>query len=173
MHPSLVVCMLAERSREGPQLQLPPPLPVVPHNHFADVLAKQAMPTSQLRMACASIVRGRQEVRTIWGSIQEAAALLDVLHVFPSSTVHEVGLCMLDPRQWSVQPDALPPIGASPDGLIYHPPCAHCADYADVGTSDPACTYCNGLALPGQWEVCEVKNHCPFVRGVRHPRLQQ
>lgn len=125
------------------------------------------------------------------------------------STLHEVGLCMLDkaaiPHEWQVPVEQLPPIGSSPDGLIYHPlP-------ADTGVAAPPADGCrsplaagstaggvcpggkpgegikeaaraaaqrqrqmlgggrrwrpgvaDAIALPGFWEVVEVKNHCPF-----------
>lgn len=104
------------------------------------------------------MLRRRREARTAWGSIQEASALLDTLQVFPRSTVHEVGLCMVDPRAWGFSHQELPPVGSSPDGLLYHPPCD--------GGSDADAEY-RELALPGQWEAVEVKNHCPFASSVR------
>ena len=153
-----------------------------------------AAPSAQMRIACSSIVRGRLQLRTTWGTVQEASALLDVLHVFQSSTVHEIGLCMLDPLVWGFAQSELPPVGSSPDALIYHPPCPHCGagstDAKDANSSKQSaaaqalasdgnaqagvatgaaagCDCQHGLALPGQWEVVEVKNHCPFVRSVR------
>lgn len=60
-----------------------------------------------------------------WGSTQEAAALFSVIHLFPNSQLQEVGLCWVDPKRhipksWGFQSDSLPPLGASPDGLIRH-----------------------------------------------------
>lgn len=60
-----------------------------------------------------------------WGSTQEAAALFSVIHLFPNSQLQEVGLCWVDPAShippsWGFLPEDLPPLGASPDGLIRH-----------------------------------------------------
>ena len=60
-----------------------------------------------------------------WGSTQEAAALFSVMHLFPSSQLEEVGLCWVDPKtqippEWGISMEDLPPLGASPDGLIRH-----------------------------------------------------
>ena len=60
-----------------------------------------------------------------WGSTQEAAALFSVIHLFPHSKLQEVGLCWVDPKSqiptsWGFQSGSLPPLGASPDGLIRH-----------------------------------------------------
>jgi hypothetical protein len=173
------------RSLGGPPLQLPDPLEAQSPRTLLSRQAAIALPCGQRRIACECIIRGRDEVRTVWGTIQEAAALLDVLCVFVHSTVHEVGLCMLDPEQWGFLQDELPPVGSSPDGLIYHPACEWCgtgavgvdAGHEGVNTCTEQarvgekCDYCNSWALPGQWEVVEVKNHCPFVAGVRTLRL--
>ena len=60
-----------------------------------------------------------------WGSAQEASALFSLMHLYPTSQLEEVGLCWVDPRQqipasWGIAIDDLPPLGASPDGLIRH-----------------------------------------------------
>lgn len=60
-----------------------------------------------------------------WGSTQEAAALFSVMHLFPNSQLEEVGLCWVDPKsqippEWGLCMEDLPPLGASPDGLIRH-----------------------------------------------------
>ena len=60
-----------------------------------------------------------------WGSTQEAAALFSVIHLFPNSQLQEVGLCWVDPKRqipksWGFKSEDLPPLGASPDGLIRH-----------------------------------------------------
>jgi len=60
-----------------------------------------------------------------WGSTQEASALFSVMHLFPDSQLEEVGLCWVDPTsqipaEWGFQAGDLPPLGASPDGLIRH-----------------------------------------------------
>jgi hypothetical protein len=83
--------------------------------------------TSQEKVAARALARqGQDTLRLTWGKLQEASALLEVLHMFPSSTVHEVGLCVLGsggiPIGWNLDVANLPPIGSSPDGLIYHSP---------------------------------------------------
>ena len=55
------------------------------------------------------------------------------MHLFPNSQLEEVGLCWVDPTsqipaEWGFHDGDLPPLGASPDGLIRHratapPPC--------------------------------------------------
>lgn len=60
-----------------------------------------------------------------WGSAQEASALFSLMHLFPHSQLQEVGLCWVDPRHqipaaWGIPIDDLPPLGASPDGMIRH-----------------------------------------------------
>ncbi len=60
-----------------------------------------------------------------WGNTQEASALFSVMHLFPDSQLEEVGLCWVDPTsqipaEWGFQAGDLPPMGASPDGLIRH-----------------------------------------------------
>lgn len=64
---------------------------------------------------------GEHAIRLAWGSAQEASTLCSMMVHFKGSTVYEAGLCMLDaasdvPKAWGVGP--LPPVGASPDGLI-------------------------------------------------------
>ena len=81
---------------------------------------------------------GEQAIRLAWGSAQEASTLTALMTYYEQCTVHEAGLCMLDvskiPKHWNVGP--LPPVGASPDGLI---------------------TMSNGERF-----VVEVKNSSPF-----------
>lgn len=60
-----------------------------------------------------------------WGSAQEASALFGLMHLYPTSQLEEVGLCWVDARQqipasWGIPLNDLPPLGASPDGLIRH-----------------------------------------------------
>ena len=47
------------------------------------------------------------------------------MHLFPNSQLEEVGLCWVNPKtqipsDWGIQTEDLPPMGASPDGLIRH-----------------------------------------------------
>jgi hypothetical protein len=75
---------------------------------------------------------------------------------------------MLQATQWGYNSDTLPPVGSSPDGLIYHHPCTVCCAGSSDNAGSKGCAQCLGsMMLPGQWEVVEVKNHCPFMRGVR------
>mmetsp|Transcript_27534 Transcript_27534/g.39417 ORF Transcript_27534/g.39417 Transcript_27534/m.39417 type:complete len:449 (+) Transcript_27534:39-1385(+) len=92
--------------------------------------------------------------RMAWGSAQESTALLTALNYFHNfhrgSIVSEVGMCALEALPFPIMPSfqsetiqawledgTLPPIGASPDGIITH---------AD-----------------GTLEALEVKCHSPFV----------
>lgn len=86
-------------------------------------------------------------VRCSWGSAQEASTVASLLHALPDALVEEVGLAMVDPsalpsgipehaRRLATQ-GLLPPMGASPDGLLRR-------------TKDK------------KLEVLEVKNTCPF-----------
>lgn len=54
--------------------------------------------------------------------MQEAAALYEAMHALPQGCMEEVGLCRADPadlqRHYGFGPGQLPPIGASPDGLL-------------------------------------------------------
>ena len=74
-----------------------------------------------LDLRCA----GEGGIRMAWGSAQEASALFSLMHLYPSSQLQEVGLCWVDPRHqipasWGIPVNDLPPLGASPDGLIRH-----------------------------------------------------
>lgn len=80
-----------------------------------------------------------------WGSVQEAAALLHLAAAFPHSQLAEVGLCRLQqhllPPEWGFGPGSLPPIGASPDGLIrhtLHPGSSQAAGAGAAGAGAPA-----------------------------------
>ncbi|KAL0020874.1 hypothetical protein WJX77_004542 [Trebouxia sp. C0004] len=78
------------------------------------------------RKRCTGVAtRGDGGIRMAWGSTQEASALFSVMHLFPDSQLEEVGLCWVDPTsqipaEWGFQTGDLPPLGASPDGLIRH-----------------------------------------------------
>ena len=76
-------------------------------------------------------VSGEGGIRMAWGSTQEASALFSVIHLFPDSQLQEVGLCWVDqksqiPPEWGIRTEDLPPLGASPDGLIRHRAKTHC-----------------------------------------------
>jgi len=86
---------------------------------------------------CRALARGgEQSIRMAWGSAQEASTLSSLMCHFEGSIVHEVGLCMLDPILLPEDIGPLPPVGASPDGMI---------------------TLSNGERF-----VIEVKNSSPF-----------
>eukprot|EP00899_Mesostigma_viride_P022999 jgi/Mesvir1/3884/Mv19836-RA.1 len=139
--------------------------------------------------------RGISSVRMAWGSAQEAASLFALAkHVEGGSVrVEEVGLCIVDvekdvPKDWGIQAHLLPPLGASPDGLLRHwEPLSAASNQGDtmtagpihavihpflgvdglVGNGPPAngtnATSSPALDSNGHIvEVIEVKNRCPF-----------
>ena len=65
---------------------------------------------------------GIGSIRCKWGSVQEATALWELMHAMPEGALEEVGLCRVDPlvlrEGYGFAHGALPPMGASPDGLI-------------------------------------------------------
>ncbi len=65
---------------------------------------------------------GIGSIRCKWGSVQEATALWEFMHAVPQGALEEVGLCRVDPAvlrdQYGFTEGQLPPMGASPDGLI-------------------------------------------------------
>ena len=65
---------------------------------------------------------GIGSVRCKWGSVQEATALWEFMHAVPQGALEEIGLCRVDPavlqNQYGFAEGQLPPMGASPDGLI-------------------------------------------------------
>ncbi|GLI70675.1 hypothetical protein VaNZ11_015615 [Volvox africanus] len=64
---------------------------------------------------------GAVRMNLLWGNLQEAAAVATLAILFPTSRLEEVGLlCLRDTSPWSVEPNDLPPLGASPDALITH-----------------------------------------------------
>lgn len=96
-----------------------------------------------------------QSARMAWGSIQEATAVLAAVnyffHIGTASIVTEIGMCPLEatdlPISFSevdiwLKENTLPPIGASPDALVYH--------------------------MNGTCEVLEVKCSSPFVYSHQH-----
>ena len=97
----------------------------------------------KLRKARAAASLGLTHLRCAWGTVQEAATLRALCDIFPEASLREVGLCALGtaalPQEWGFAPGSLPPLGASPDGLIEF--------HADGGAT---------------LEVVEVKNTCPF-----------
>ncbi len=59
-----------------------------------------------------------------WGTAQEGASLWALMHALPKSKLLEAGLFCVDqacfPKAWGFKPGELPPMGASPDGLLFH-----------------------------------------------------
>ena len=87
------------------------------------------------------VVSGEGGIRMAWGSTQEASALFSVIHLFPDSQLQEVGLCWVDqksqiPPEWGIRTEDLPPLGASPDGLITHRAKTHCPSPAALPVRD-------------------------------------
>lgn len=103
--------------------------------------------------------RDVQKVRMAWGSAQEAATISLLCQRLPGAPffLMEVGLMSLDVASlcdtWGFRVDDLPPIGATPDGLL-------------VDTCTDAASAAHGFAqkhLDGaRFKVVEVKNVCPF-----------
>ncbi|CAL5218524.1 g212 [Coccomyxa viridis] len=122
-------------------------------------------------------------IRCKWGSVQEATALWEFMHAVPQGALEEVGLCRVEPAvlrdQYGFAEGQLPPMGASPDGLVRQ------------RQASPASAALTALrsAFAGMWaltalrsafagmsvrddsssgnsvqecEVVEVKNTCPF-----------
>jgi hypothetical protein len=60
-----------------------------------------------------------------WGTAQEGATLWALMHALPKSKLLEAGLFGVDqsrfPSAWGFKKGELPPMGASPDGLLFHP----------------------------------------------------
>lgn len=84
---------------------------------------------------------GIGSIRCKWGNVQEATALWELMHAMPQRALEEVGLCRVDPLvlrdQYGFAEGRLPPMGASPDGLIRqrHP------------------SYASSVSLPALWHA--------------------
>lgn len=100
--------------------------------------------------------RDIQKVRMAWGSAQEAATvslLCSCLSGVPFFLL-EVGLMVPEPQylveKWKFGVHELPPIGATPDGLLLE----DCTD---------ACVAATAFANDhGRFRILEIKNVCPF-----------
>ena len=118
-----------------------------------------------------------------WGSTQEAAALFSVIHLFPHSQLEEVGLCWVDPKSqiptsWGFQAEDLPPLGASPDGLIRHrpvapppPPAARPHPVASDLSGETASPTCGTHQTPDQLPAAQSGNaalQTPFVASTQN-----
>lgn len=128
-------------------------------------------------------------VRCAWGKAQEASSLSVLLSLYPDCMVHEVGLCLVDPAElqlrYGFSLGHLPPMGASPDGLLQRPCCVgqradkeappgsprsalvdllEQLDHMDLGgrlaQQDVLAT--SAGTEDGVLEVVEIKNTCPF-----------
>ena len=77
-----------------------------------------------------------------WGSAQEGATLYGLMHALPKSKLLEAGLFRLNegtlPKSWCFKKGELPPLGASPDGMLFHPEgLSQTSDIADpISTPD-------------------------------------
>ncbi|KAK9787613.1 hypothetical protein WJX73_001321 [Symbiochloris irregularis] len=126
----------------------------------ADLLASIAQERACIeKRSVEAAFEGVHGVRLAWGTAQEAAALAGLMAAFPTSTLHEIGLCWLDtstlPTDWGFLADSLPPLAASPDGLLFSPQeDIWDSALADDAAGSPACSS----------EIVEVKNTCPFRR---------
>lgn len=102
--------------------------------------------------------RGEGGVRMAWGSAQEAGTLATLTLRHPDAIAREVGLCLVDrasiPESWNIGP--LPPLGASPDGVIE----------MDVWFRDPAEERAGAATKSRRRRrvemVVEAKNSAPF-----------
>lgn len=96
---------------------------------------------------------GLSEVRCAWGSAQEASSLAMLCHLFKDKTLFEVGLLALEDtyveNMYGFGPHQLPPLGATPDGMLVHKVC----DEEESSRLFYTLEEC---------EVVEIKNTCPF-----------
>ena len=150
--------------------------------------AAAALPdTPEARKSQSAAQRGLTSVRLAWGTAQEGGTLWAVLAAFPDATVFEVGLCVpcdtasirdtsapagALPASWhtamGVPLDvlaALPPCGASPDGMLAWPRDSPFAPQVPDG-SPYSGMYHLGIPMEGAVLEClEIKNVCPFREG--------
>ncbi|BDA44460.1 hypothetical protein COCOBI_05-6450 [Coccomyxa sp. Obi] len=106
-------------------------------------------------------------VRCKWGNTQEATALFELMHALPEGSLEEVGLCMADPAalesRYGFGIGRLPPIGASPDGLMrqrHASPAASALSALRGAFEGLSIRDCSRSAQ--ELEVVEVKNACPY-----------
>ena len=92
-----------------------------------------------------------------WGSAQEHGTVATLLLRHPDAVAEEVGLCVVDPAALPLEMRSgpLPPMGASPDGIITMDTSA----WFDSGTND------GDSARRRERLVVEVKNSSPFRKG--------
>jgi len=105
-----------------------------------------------------------QKVRMSWGSAQEAATVsLLVNNQLPgvSFFLMEVGLMALEPedlcKTWGFEFGDLPPIGATPDGLLFSTEGETCMD-----VSHATIEFSKKQMDRSRFKVVEIKNVCPF-----------
>ncbi|XP_004343918.1 hypothetical protein CAOG_07194 [Capsaspora owczarzaki ATCC 30864] len=117
--------------------------------------------------------------RLRWGSAQEPSSVLSLLDIFPAPNyrVAECGMFLLDwdaegvtsrMNQLGFTRDMLPPLGASPDGLLFHRPVTeHHANNADCVVDPDTAKYVpfdvSLATMSPRAEILEIKNTCPFV----------
>ena len=105
----------------------------------------------------AAAQRGDGGVRMAWGSAQEHGTVATLMLRHPDAVAEEVGLCVVDPAALPLEMRSgpLPPMGASPDGIITMDTSA----WFDSGTND------GDSARRRERLVVEVKNSSPFRKG--------
>jgi hypothetical protein len=109
----------------------------------------------------AAAQRGDGGVRMAWGSAQEHGTVATLMLRHPDAVAEEVGLCVVDsaslPRE--LNPGPLPPMGASPDGIITMDTGAwFVGEDGDENEGTDAARRRERL-------VVEVKNSSPFRKG--------
>ena len=109
----------------------------------------------------AAAQRGDGGVRMAWGSAQEHGTVATLMLRHPDAVAEEVGLCVVDsaslPRE--LNPGPLPPMGASPDGIITMDTGAWFV--GEDGDENEA----TDAARRRERLVVEVKNSSPFRKG--------
>ncbi|KAL6778262.1 hypothetical protein ACKKBG_A17530 [Auxenochlorella protothecoides x Auxenochlorella symbiontica] len=104
---------------------------------------------------------GLKGVGCAYGKVQEASTLVELLSCFPNCTVQEAGLHMANPAHNGAA--ALPPMGASPDGLLFRPvPDASERPESLTLSGEEVEQDGSPESSSGVWEVVEIKNVCPF-----------
>lgn len=97
---------------------------------------------------------GLLEIRCAWGSAQEASTLATLCNVLEDKTLFECGLLEADVdtlhNLYGFLPESLPPLGATPDGIMLHRAIVKDCEASKTFHSLEDC------------EVVEVKNSCPF-----------
>ena len=107
----------------GPASPSPPPSPP-PAAADNDDDAGDYHDSLRMKSCRRAAERGEAGVRLAWSNAQKAGTIATLMLHYAESVAEEVGLCVLDreeavPKNWNVGP--LPPIAATPDGIINLP----------------------------------------------------